>query len=173
MVTSLQMDILWHRMRLLGWCLRSSVTITITWSPDYWAPPPVSTHQEHFIHTLLLHSHCLQFAVRNKHCNVLLTWLTYHCLPLVPVFRFPFSTGLHHSCAPPSPRSIVPTGSPGIGNRTCYTQMRLSWTLQFLAHSPGLCTLLHSTVCHQSIKLLLFALDSVSRVNNTYSFNQE
>ncbi len=39
-------------------------------------------------------------------------------LLVISVFRSPFSTGLHHFCDPPSPRSIVPTGSPGIGNRT-------------------------------------------------------
>ncbi len=67
---------------------------------------------------------------------VLLTWLTYLCLP-------------PSSCAPPSPRSIVPTGSPGKGIRTCYSQIRLSWTLPFPAHSPGLSTLPHSTTIAQ------------------------
>ncbi len=124
------------------------------------------------------HSSCT-VIVYSLHCetNIAMCYLpdspAIVYLLVVPVFRSPFSTGLHHFCDPPSPRSIVPIGSPGIGNRTCYTQMRLSWTLQFPAHSPGFCTLLHSTVCHQSINLLLFALNSVSRVNNTYSFNQE
>ncbi len=41
-------------------------------SPDYWAPPPVSTHQEHYFNALLPSSHRL---VSNIDCVMCLTHL--------------------------------------------------------------------------------------------------
>ncbi len=47
-------------------------TITRSQSPDYWAPPPVSTHQEHYFNALLPSSHRL---VSNIDCVMYLTHL--------------------------------------------------------------------------------------------------
>ncbi len=98
------------------------------------------------INALLSSRHCL---VSNIVCFTYLTHLPFVYLLVVPVFQSPFSTGFHRSCAPPSPCSIVPTGYPGKGKRTCYAQIRFHWTLPFPAHSPELSTLLHSTASDQ------------------------
>ncbi len=114
--------------------------LTRSQSPDYWSPPPVSTHQEwRHILALLPHSHCL---VSNIAC--LLSWLSpaFDYLLVAPVFCSPFST-VSTLCR----SHWIPW------KRTDYSQIRPKKP----CHSPQF-TRLASLPCQCSINLLLFLL---------------
>ncbi len=87
------------------------ITHTRSNSPDYWSPPPVTSHQAHYINALLPNSHCL---VLNTPC-----WLTWPAYLLSTVSLFPCS-------APRSPPLLSSRWSLWLKLRIESSQIRLS-----------------------------------------------
>ncbi len=116
-------------------------------SPDYWSPPPVTSHQEHYINTLLPNSHCL---VSNITCWI--TWASYRLSTLSSFLCF-------DPRSPPSPSSIAPAGPLDkvkdwlLTDKTLWNfsiPVSLTWT-RCIASFP----------CHSSINRQLISLTSV------------
>ncbi len=62
-------------------------------SPDYWLPPPVTSHQEHYINAFLPNSHCL---VSNIPCW--LTWPSYLLSTVSSFLLYPIPASLIWTC---------------------------------------------------------------------------
>ncbi len=109
-------------------------THTRSQSPDYWAPPPVSTHQEHYFNALLPSHHCL---VSNIPC--LLTWPSYLVCTYL-LFQCSITCALRSSSLP-SLSSNVPSRFPGYRKGQLLTDKPLEG-FPFPSCSPGYCAVL-------------------------------